>query len=66
LRPSAATKDYVEPRQPPLDDAARDAFLARVREAATVMSGAEFSAPYEGTVVTITPTASVGSTRSTR
>jgi superfamily I DNA/RNA helicase/RecB family exonuclease len=47
LRPSAATKDYVEPRQPPLDDAARDAFLARVREAATVMSGAEFSAPYE-------------------
>ncbi|WP_294944739.1 ATP-dependent DNA helicase [uncultured Microbacterium sp.] len=47
LRPSAATKDYVEPRQPPLDDVARDAFLARVREAATVMSGAEFSAPYE-------------------
>lgn len=47
LRPSAATKDYAEPRQPPLDDAAREAFLGRVRAAAAVMSGAEFSAPYE-------------------
>lgn len=47
LRPTAATKDYAEPRQPPLDDAARDAFLARVRGAAAVMSGTAFSAPYE-------------------
>lgn len=47
LRPTAATKDYVEPRQPPLDDNARAAFVGRVRDAVAVMSGAVFSAPYE-------------------
>lgn len=47
LRPTAATKDYVEPRQPPMDDAARDAFVTRVREAAAVMGGTDFSAPFE-------------------
>lgn len=47
LRPTAATKDYVEPRQPPLDDDARAAFVGRVRQAVAVMSGAVFSAPFE-------------------
>lgn len=47
LRPTAATKDYVEPRQPPMDDQARDAFLGRVRAAVEIMSGTAFSAPYE-------------------
>ncbi|MFT4214894.1 MAG: ATP-dependent DNA helicase [Microbacterium sp.] len=47
LRPTAASKDYAEPRQPPMDDAARDAFVTRVRAAAVVMSGASFLAPYE-------------------
>lgn len=47
LRPTAATKDYVEPRQLPMDEDARDAFVARVRAAASVMSGTTFSAPFE-------------------
>ena len=47
LRPTAATKDYVEPRQPPMDAETTAAFLARVRAAADVMSGTTFAAPYE-------------------
>ncbi|MGB4778059.1 RecB family exonuclease, partial [Microbacterium sp.] len=47
LRPTAATKDYVEPRQPAMDDEARAAFVARIREAAAIMSGDTFSAPFE-------------------
>ncbi|GAA3915918.1 ATP-dependent DNA helicase AdnA [Microbacterium invictum] len=47
LRPTAVTKDYVEPRQRPFDDETRAAFLARVREAVGVMGGTVFTAPYE-------------------
>lgn len=47
LRPTAATKDYVEPRQAPMDAEATAAFLARVRAAVDVMSGTTFAAPYE-------------------
>jgi len=47
LRPTAQTKDYVEPRQPPLDETAREAFVARVRDAVDVMSGTVFEAPFE-------------------
>jgi len=47
LRPTAQTKDYVEPRQPPLDAEAREAFIVRVRDAVDVMSGTVFSAPFE-------------------
>ncbi|MEX0151237.1 ATP-dependent helicase [Microbacterium sp. LMI1-1-1.1] len=47
LRPSAATKDYAEPHQPPFDDDARSAFVERVQRAVGVMRGGSFSAPYE-------------------
>ncbi|MBN9168945.1 MAG: PD-(D/E)XK nuclease family protein, partial [Microbacterium sp.] len=47
LRPTAATKDYVTPHQPPLDDADRQAFLERVRSAVGVMRGVRFAAPFE-------------------
>jgi len=47
LRPTAASKDYVEPRQPPMDESANEVFLARVREAVAVMSGTRFTAPFE-------------------
>ncbi|KAA9086693.1 ATP-dependent helicase [Microbacterium radiodurans] len=47
LRPTAATKDYATPRQPPLDDDTRAAFDTRVRAAADVMRGATFEAPFE-------------------
>ncbi|MFT3799506.1 ATP-dependent helicase [Microbacterium sp.] len=47
LRPTAATKDYAEPRQPPMDADTRAAFLARIRATADVMSGTTFSAPFE-------------------
>lgn len=47
LRPTAATKDYAEPRQAPFDDETRAAFVARVREAVQVMRGTTFTAPYE-------------------
>lgn len=40
-------KDFTTPTQPPLDDAARAAFLARLDDAARVMSGRTFRAPYE-------------------
>jgi RecB family exonuclease len=47
LRPTAATKDYVEPRQPPMDEPSRAAFLARIRTAVDVMRGTSFIAPFE-------------------
>ncbi|MBN9171455.1 MAG: ATP-dependent helicase [Microbacterium sp.] len=47
LRPTAATKDYVTPHQPPLDEADRQAFLERVRSAVGVMRGVRFAAPFE-------------------
>ncbi len=47
LRPTAASKDYAAPWQPPLDDERRTAFLERIRTAAGVMSGVSFLAPYE-------------------
>lgn len=47
LRPSAKRKDYATPHQEPFDDAARDAFLARIREAVDVMRGTAFTAPFE-------------------
>ncbi|MEH3090428.1 MAG: ATP-dependent DNA helicase [Microbacterium arborescens] len=47
LRPTAATKDYAAPRQPPFDDEAREAFVGRVHRAADAMAGASFSAPFE-------------------
>lgn len=47
LRPSAASKDYAEPRQVPMDDDTHAAFVARVRAAATVMRGATFTAPFD-------------------
>ncbi len=47
LRTGAVTKDYALARQPPFDDEARDAFTRRVHEAALVMSGSSFTAPYE-------------------
>lgn len=47
LRPSAATKDYATPRQPPFDDETRAAFTARVEQAADVMGGSTFLAPFE-------------------
>jgi len=47
LRPSAATKDYAIPHQPPFDDERREAFLGRVQEAVTVMRGLRFRAPFE-------------------
>ncbi len=47
LRPTAATKDYAEPTQPPMDDEARAAFLGRVRSAVDIMRGTSFTAPFE-------------------
>lgn len=47
LRPTAASKDYVEPRQLPFDDETRAAFLGRVADAVAVMRGETFLAPYE-------------------
>lgn len=47
LRPTAASKDYAVPRQPPFDDDSRATFVARVHDAARVMGGREFSAPFE-------------------
>lgn len=47
LRPTAATRDYAEPHQPPFDDDTRAAFVARVRAAVQVMRGTGFRAPYE-------------------
>ncbi|MEV7693381.1 ATP-dependent DNA helicase [Microbacterium sp. NPDC089189] len=39
--------DYATPTQPPLDEAARAAFLARLGRAATVMGSDTFTAAYE-------------------
>ncbi|MFS0794224.1 ATP-dependent helicase [Microbacterium sp. 1P10AE] len=47
LRPTAATKDYAEPRQAPFDEAARAEFVERVQRAVDVMRGHSFAAPYE-------------------
>lgn len=47
LRPTATRADYATPWQPPFDDERRDAFLARIRTAVTVMRGTTFTAPYE-------------------
>jgi len=47
LRPTAATKDYAEPHQPPFDDDARAHFVERVQHAVGVMRGHRFAAPYE-------------------
>jgi len=47
LRPTAATKEYAEPLQPPFDEEARAAFVERVQRAVGVMRGASFAAPYE-------------------
>ncbi|MFD1338554.1 ATP-dependent helicase [Microbacterium lemovicicum] len=47
LRPTAASKDYVIPHQPPFDPERRDAFLGRVQDAVTVMRGLRFRAPFE-------------------
>lgn len=47
LRPTATRSDYVTPWQPPFDDVRRDAFLARIRSAVTIMRGVSFTAPYE-------------------
>lgn len=47
VRPTAASKAYVTPRQPPFDQTAKEQFIDRVREAAEVMRGTAFLAPYE-------------------
>ncbi len=47
LRPSAAKKEYVEPLQPPFDEAQRAEFVGRVQRAVGVMRGTSFAAPYE-------------------
>ncbi|KRB35711.1 ATP-dependent helicase [Microbacterium sp. Root180] len=47
LRPTATRADYVTPWQPPFDDERREAFLARLRSAVTIMRGVSFTAPYE-------------------
>ncbi len=47
LRPTAKGKDFVTPWQPPFDDATREEFVARVRDAVAVMRGSSFLAPYE-------------------
>lgn len=47
LRPTAAGRDYVEPRQAPYDANAQEAFRERLRAAADVMTGRVFEAPYE-------------------
>ena len=43
----AGARDYATPTQPPLDDASRAAFMARVEAAAAVVSGTVFRAPVE-------------------
>lgn len=47
LRPTATRKDYATPWQPPFDDERRDLFVERIRRAAEVMRGLEFTAPFE-------------------
>lgn len=47
LRPTAKSRDYADPMQPPLDDESREAFLERVRGAVRVMAGETFAAPFE-------------------
>ncbi|HKT56132.1 MAG TPA: PD-(D/E)XK nuclease family protein, partial [Microbacterium sp.] len=47
IRPTAAAKVYVTPRQPPFDQPAKEQFIDRVRDAAEVMRGTAFLAPYE-------------------
>ncbi|MFV0373826.1 PD-(D/E)XK nuclease family protein [Microbacterium sp.] len=47
LRPTAASKVYVTPRQPPFDDETRRAFLERLAAAVRVMRGEGFVAPFE-------------------
>lgn len=47
LRPTAAGKDYVLPRQLPFDDESRSAFVARLADAVQVMRGDTFTAAYE-------------------
>lgn len=47
LRPTATTKDYVEPRQAPMDEPSRAAFLTRIRGAVDIMRGTTFLAPFE-------------------
>ncbi|MFT4230648.1 MAG: PD-(D/E)XK nuclease family protein, partial [Microbacterium sp.] len=47
LRPTAASKDYAAPWQPPFDDERRAAFVGRIRTAVEVMRGTRFDAPYE-------------------
>lgn len=47
LRPTAATKEYAEPKQAPFDDDARAEFVTRVQRAVGVMRGHRFAAPYE-------------------
>jgi len=47
LRPTAATRDYAEPLQPPFDEEARSTFVERVQRAVGVMRGGSFAAPYE-------------------
>lgn len=47
LRPSAKTKEFATPHQPPFDDESRAAFVGRIRGAVGVMRGSAFEAPYE-------------------
>ncbi|SDH07996.1 ATP-dependent helicase [Microbacterium pygmaeum] len=47
LRPTATRADYATPWQPPFDEESREAFLARIRAAVSVMRGTMFTAPFE-------------------
>lgn len=47
LRPTAKAREYVTPRQQPLTEESREAFLNRVRAVVEVMSATHFLAPYE-------------------
>lgn len=47
LQPTSSRSIFATPTQPPLDDAARAAFLGRLNAAATVMSARSFEAHYE-------------------
>ncbi|MBA8817328.1 superfamily I DNA/RNA helicase/RecB family exonuclease [Microbacterium halimionae] len=47
LRPTAASRDFVTPHQPPLSEEERALFITRVHAAASVMRGVSFTAPYE-------------------
>lgn len=47
LRPTAASKEYATPTQPPFDDDARTAFLARLDQAVQAMRAESFLAPFE-------------------